>query len=120
MIEIPVSNFKLKSSDFEQILDFDNVSITIRLTYNTRVDYWFATFTINNNSIKNVKLVTNTLLLNQHKATLTEIVGDFIVQRIADDLTFTDLNYDNFGIDWAFQYLNKDEVSAYKLEWEII
>ena len=55
MIEIPVVSFKQQSADFEQILDFENVTVTIRLTYNTRVNYWFVTFSTNDSLISSLK-----------------------------------------------------------------
>lgn len=116
MLEIPVSDFKEQSSDFVQNLDLENVNIEIRLTYNIRVNYWFAEFKTNNTYIKSVKLVTNNLLIDQYKATMYEIPGDFMVQRITDDLDKPELTYDNFGIDWGLFYLTSDEVTDYKEE----
>lgn len=115
MIEIPVS-FKDQSADFEQIIDLEAVTVTIRLTYNTRNNYWYASFSTDNNSITSVKLVTEFLLLDQYKAVLNEIKGDFIVTRVADDLNVPDLSYENFGIDWAFQYLTESEAESFKEE----
>lgn len=114
-IEIPVADFKNQSADFEQIIDLEEVTVTIRLTYNTRVDYWFASFITDTNEILGVKLVQSGLLINQYKAS-TNIKGDFIVSRVANDLEIPDLSYENFGVDWAFLYLTEEEVEAYKEE----
>ena len=118
-IEIPVS-FKNQSADFELIMDFENTTITIRLTYDSRVDYWFADFTTSLTEIKNVKLVAESLLLNQYKGSLHDIHGDFIVTRVANDFDSPELTYDNFGSDWAFLYYTEAEVETYKTEMEIV
>jgi hypothetical protein len=112
-IQIPVS-FKEQSSDFELTIDLDLVPTTIRLIYNIRVNYWFGDFSTENNSIKRVKLVENTLILNQYKAILPDILGDFMILRISDELDKPILTYDNFGIDWGFFYLTPAEVETYK------
>lgn len=118
-VEIPVAEFKVRSSDFEQIIDLEETTITIRLTYNTRVDYWFASFSTNQSSIQGVKLTKEYLLLDQYKAMLPDIKGDFIVTRLTNDLDIPELTYDNFGTDWAFQYLTESEVESWKDEREI-
>lgn len=116
MIEIPVANFKEKSADFELNIDLENINTTIRLTYNTRVDYWFATFTTPNKTLKGIKLVTEYLLLDQLKPLIFDLPGDFIVSRIDNDYSIPVLDYENFGGDWAFYYLTEDEVTAWKAE----
>lgn len=113
-------DFKDISSDFEFNIDLENANITIRLIYNTRVDYWFANFSTDINSIQSVKLVVNSLLLDQYKASLPDIKGDFIVARISEDLTNPPLTYDNFGIEWGFIYMTQAEVIEYKAENNLI
>lgn len=116
MTEIPVVDFKTQSADFSQNIDLENTNISIRLIYNTRVNYWFANFETNNNTILKVKMITNSLLLDQYKATLYDIDGDFIIRRVTDSVDSLELTYENFGIDWAFQYLTADEVGDYKTD----
>ena len=70
--------------------------------------------------IKYLKLVTNYLILDKHKALFPEILGDFILQRVNDDLTNPELSYNNFGTDWGFFYLTPDEIEAWKIENELV
>ena len=109
-------DFKDVSSDFEFNIDLENVNITIRLTYNVRVDYWFAEFSTDISSIQGIKLVVNALLLDQFKASLPDIKGDFILQRTSEDLNKPELTYDNFGVEWGFFYFTEAEVVQYKID----
>lgn len=113
-------DFKDISSDFEFNIDLENVNITIRLSYNTRVDYWFADFSTDISSVQGVKLVTNFLLLRNYKASLPDIKGDFIMQRISEDLINPPLTYENFGVEWGFFYFTEAEVLQYKIDNDLI
>lgn len=113
-------DFKDISSDFEFNVDLENTNITIRLIYNVRVNYWFAQFSTDISNIEGVKLVTNALLLNQYKASLPDIKGDFIVQRTSDDLDKPDLTYENFGIEWGLFYFTESEVTQYKIDNDLV
>lgn len=112
MIEIPV--FTEQSSDFTQNIDLDNINVKIRLTYNTRVNYWFMALETGESSLQGIKLVKNFLLIDQYKALLPDIPGDFGVFKISNELNDNEFTYDNFGIAWSLFYLTADEVEEFK------
>jgi len=115
---IPV--FQTQSGDFEQIIDLEGVSITIRLIWNIRVEYWFVDVSTPLTNITGIKLVQDYLLLDQYKASLYDIPGDFVVRKLSDEIESPTLTYDNFGIFWGLFYLSSDEVGVFKNEQEII
>lgn len=113
MLEIPV--FTEQSSDFVQIIDLETVTTTIRLTWNTRVEYWFMAVSTDNSNKEGIKLVKNYLLLDQLKATFADLKGDFAVLK-KSNTTEEEFTYKNFGEVWSLFYLTEEEVEEFKEE----
>ena len=113
-VQLPVYNEE--SADFEYNIDLDAVNMTIRLTWNTRVEYWFMSISTTDTEIQGVKITENFLLLDQYKASLYNIPGDFIIQKISDDIGNNTLTYSNLGVNWGLFYFDEDEVEEFKTE----
>ena len=85
MIQIPA--FNATNADFEQDIDLDNITVTIRMTYNSRSSYWKVDFITENCSLLGIKCVRNYPLTQQHKAIFPCLPGDFLIQPLNDDLS---------------------------------
>lgn len=112
MIEIPV--YQNISADFEQVIELENQSLTLRIVWNARVEFFFLTVTDKNaNVIQAGKINPRVLLLRQHKGFIDDFAGDLIVLK-ADQNAEPYITYDNFGVGWKFYYLTAAEVQ----QWE--
>jgi hypothetical protein len=111
-IEIPL--FQDQSADFTQNIDLENVNVEIRIVYNTRVETWMMRLKTNNYELNGLKLVKNFPLLWRHKALFPEVIGDFIILKISDDINVNDLDYDTFGVYFALFYITQDELEEWK------
>jgi hypothetical protein len=116
-IQIPM--FQSLSSDFTQNIDLESVNVEIRLMYNTRTESWMMQLKTDNYEINGIKLVKNFPLLWKHKALFPEVIGDFIVKKISDDININDLNYDNLGIYFGLFYITQAELEEWKVYYGI-
>lgn len=114
MIEIPV--FTTQAADFTQIIDLDNVTVTIRLVFNIRVESWFMRLETENYTLDGIKLVENYPLIQQYKALFPELPGDFLIQQINDEVENPEFDYDSFGVFWSLFYFTEDEVTDWEVE----
>ena len=112
-IQIPL--FKEQSSNFTQNIDLENVNIEIKLVYNTRTETWVAKFTTTNYAINGIKLTKNFPLLWKYRASFPEIIGDFIVLKISDDINVNVLDYDTLGVYYALFYITQEELEQWKI-----
>jgi len=113
-IQIPL--FQNLSADFTQNIDLENVNVVIRLTYNTRTETWMIKLSTDNYDLMGIKLVKNFPLLWRHRAIFPEILGDFIVIKISDDININDLNYDTLGVYYDLFYITQAELELWKTE----
>ena len=117
MIQIPL--FQTLTADFTQNIDLENVNVEIRLVYNTRVESWMMTLKTTNYEINGIKLVKNFPLLWRHKALFPELIVDFMIIKISDDININDLDYDTLGIYFALFYITQDELENWKVSYGI-
>jgi hypothetical protein len=111
MIEIPT--FQSTSANFLQEIELGLQLVQIRITWNSRVEFFFLNFTDQNgNELNGVKIVPNWPLLDWHRGTL-EFVGDLIVRK-TDEEAGDEITYNNFGNGWNLTYLTAAEVAAWK------
>jgi len=115
--KIPV--FQEQSADFLQTIEVGGQLIVLRLTWNSRIEFWFIhDFSMSNfpgNDLKNMKLVKTTPIFRPHKALLPNFAGDFIMIK-TDQNAGDEITYDNFGNGWDLLYITKAELD----QWEVI
>lgn len=112
MIQIP--DFKEASADFTQDITLDNIVTTIRMVWNTRVDFWFLTLTTPNSSLSSFKAVLEWPLTTQNKAIFFDLPGDFIMMPLIDNPG--ELDYNALNNSWALFYLTEDEVEQWYID----
>ena len=110
---IEILSFQNQTSDFTQSIDLEQVTITIRMIYNTRSESWYAHFSTTNYELNGIKLVKNFPLLWKHKSLFPELQGDFMIRKISDDINVNELNYDTLGIYFALFYLTETELEEW-------
>ena len=111
MIQLQV--FNTLSADFEQQLALGAITVTLRLTWNSRSEFWMLSVVdANDRRVYAVKLVPNYLLLRQHKA-LFPLVGDILLVR-EDPQAGEYPTFENLGTAFNLYFLNEEEV----LQWE--
>jgi hypothetical protein len=111
-IEIPL--FQEQSADFTQNIDLENVNVEIRLLYNTRTETWMMRLKTDNYELDGLRLVKNFPLIWRHKAVFPEVIGDFIVLKISDDININDLDYDTLGVYFGLFYITQEELEQWK------
>lgn len=104
------------SADFVQTIDLDNITTSIRLTYNTRVGYWFTTITTENYQLSDMKVIIDYPILYPHRAIFPVLPGDFFVQQVTNETESIDFNYENFGTIFKLFYYDADELAAWEAE----
>src|SRR4030042_6769147 len=112
MLDIPM--FQEESTDFEFSIDLDNITTTIRLTYNVRSGYFRMNISTENYSLYGLKVVAEFPLIYQHKALFPELPGDIIINQVNRLDEEIDMTYDNLGSDYVMRYYTKDEFEAWK------
>lgn len=110
MTEIPL--YKDSSADFTQIIDLDNISVTIRLSFNIRNQYWRINLETENYELKGLKVVENFPLIYPHNALFPELSGDFFIFKVSD--TTDDFTYDFFGTDYKLFYCDETELAYWR------
>ena len=111
MIEVPT--FQEGSADFTQEIELGSQLVQIHIRFNSRVGFFFLTFTDQNENVLNgIKIVPNWPLMDWHRGTL-EFEGDLIVRQV-DDEAGDSITYDNFGNGWNLTYLTVAEVAEWK------
>jgi len=111
MIEIQLYN--QSSADFTQIIDLDNITCTIRLTYNIRVGFFFMNILTENNELSGLKVVLNFPILYPHRALFPELPGDFFINKVTNEDENTEFSYENFGEVYKLIYYNADELAEW-------
>lgn len=110
MTRIPV--FQSASADFSQTIDLDGASTTIRLIWNTRINYWFVTVVTEGGRLDGLKLVPQYPLM-RYKRRIPDLPGDFVAFKIDASLG-EEVSYDELGAGWNLYYLTADEYD----QWE--
>lgn len=111
-VRIPL--FQDQSADFTQNIDLENVNVEIRIIYNTRTETWMMHLKSDNYEYGGIKLVKNFPLLWKHKALFPEVIGDFIVLKISDDININDLDYNTFGVYFGLYYITQTELTQWR------
>ena len=114
MYEIPV--YPDESADFTQVLDIESVSLTIRITYNIRNQYFKMRLTTENNDIDGLKCVINFPLIYPHNALFPELKGDFFIQQATNLNEVVAFDYTNFGTTYKLYYYTEEEVLNWRDE----
>lgn len=104
--------FNTKSSDFTQVVELDEILVTIRLKFNVRNESWYISLETENNSVKDLRLSINFPILRQHKALMSDIAGDFFVQKV-NETAVDNLTYSNLGVDYLLLYYTAAEVTSW-------
>ena len=114
MLEIPL--FNTKSADFTQTIDLDNITVTIRLTYNVRVAVFFMSIETENNSLTSMKCILEYPILYPHRALFPELPGDFFLIKVTNANEVVDFSYENFGTVYKLFYYDAEEVATWESE----
>lgn len=110
MIKLPT--FPEVSADYDYDIELDGKIVNLRLTYNTRSDFWHLLLTIAGVSYGRFKITNDHAILGNAAASIP-FSGDFFVFK-TDNTAGDSLTYDNFGTAWGFYYLTADEVDAWR------
>lgn len=116
---IEILTFQDQSADFTQSIDLENVSVEIRMIYNTRTESWMIHFKTADYELNGIKMIKNFPLLWRHKALFPELQGDFLIRKISDDINVNELDYDTLGVYFALFYITADELEEWKVSYGI-
>lgn len=111
-IQIPI--YKDTSADFTQIMDLDNVTVTIRLRYNIRVGFWFMDLETENYSLYGLKVIENFPIIFPHQALFPELLGDFFIIQSTNTDEVVDFDYDSFGEIFNLFYYTETEYQTWR------
>ncbi len=111
MIQIPT--FQTTSADFLQEIELGGQLVQIRITWNSRNEFFHMTFTDQNeNILRGIKMVPDWPLMDWHRGSL-EFEGDLIVVK-TDEEAGNEITYNNFNNGWDLFYYTIAEVNMWK------
>lgn len=112
MLQIPT--FQTVSADSIQTIELNNQIVVLRITYNSRNEFFHLRFTDPDGvQLRGLKMVPDFPLMKRHQA-LINFSGDLIL--VKDDQSAGDIvTYENFGNGWNLYYFTEEEVEA----WEV-
>ena len=112
---LELQTFQTASADFEQEVVLNGQLVTLRITWNTRVEYFFLLFTDSDGvSLGQIKMTERALLFRPHNY-LINFKGDFLVLPKTQNVG-TEIKYDELGNDWGLYYLDEKEVESWVVE----
>jgi hypothetical protein len=112
MIKIPL--FKDTSADFTQIIDLDEITVTIRLKYNIRNNFWSMDLETENYALYGLKVIENFPIIFPHYALFPELNGNFFIIQDTNTNEVIDFTYDNFGTIFNLYYYTVTEYNTWK------
>lgn len=85
--------------------------VSLRLTWNERVETWFADLTFEDSTMTSIKLVPNWPLLYPRRGQ-TAFVGDLML--LPRGATSKKPSYDELGTTWFLMYITPAELDAWR------
>lgn len=85
--------------------------VSLRLTWNERVGYWYADLTFEDSTMTSIKLVPKWPLVYSRRGQ-TSFVGDLIL--LPRGATSAKPAYDELGVTWFLMYITPDELEAWR------
>jgi hypothetical protein len=111
-IKIPI--FKNTSADFSQIIDLDEITVTIRLKYNIRNNFWSMDLETENYFLYGLKVIENFPILFPHNALFPELNGNFFIIQDTNTDEVVNFTYDTFGDVFNLYYYTETEYNTWK------
>lgn len=116
MIQIP--SFASSASDFEQTITLEEQELSIRLSWNSRSEFWYMDLDDQKGHVlSSRKLVPLFPLVGKHKA-LLPIAGDFLLmpeQDVAPEYP----TFEGLGTTHNLYWLNDSEIQTFKRAYRI-
>lgn len=109
---LQIKTWQDKSSDFTQVVTLGEYTVSIRLTWNVRSQYWMINEFEEQSSgrrLTGIKVVKSFPLFRPHKALLDPFEGSLICLRTNESVE-NEITYDNFGNGWDLFWMTSDEV----------
>ena len=109
-----IETFQEQSADFTQVVELDNLFISLRIIFNIRTETWFINDYLEidtNKALYGIKIVKSFPLLAAMK-TRIDLPGDFVVIK-EDESVANEITYDNLNKGWNLYYLTQEELIAW-------
>jgi hypothetical protein len=109
-----IETFQEQSADFVQVVELDEIIVSLRLTFNVRNETWFINEYLETETEKalyGIK-VTKEFPLIWPLKTQIDLPGDFMVIKRDEDVE-DEITYDNFNNGWDLFYLTQEEVNTW-------
>jgi hypothetical protein len=111
-----IETFQEQSADFTQVIELDDIFVSLRIIFNIRTETWFINEYLEldtSKSLYGVKIVKSFPLLASMK-TRIDLPGDFVIVK-EDESIEDEITYDNLNAGWNLYYLTQDELYAWGL-----